>query len=123
MTACFSRNLKGKSTNISNWTELQLSNFPFCVNRVSWATLKKTPVSFKVDALGGATFTLGFDEKAFKYTLSVDETPFDDLPEFKEKVQAPEVGHSVPDRYIGSTIHRKDFPVFLKGRKNPVSIE
>ena len=88
---------------------------------MSWETLKKTPVSFTVDALGGATFTLGC--KGDNYTLSVDETPFDDLPEFKEKIEAPEVGHSVPDRYIGSTIHRKDFPVFLKGRKNPVSIE
>ena len=42
----------------------------------------------KVDALGGATFTLGFKGNPFRkgmYTISVDVTPFDDLPEFKEE--------------------------------------
>ena len=86
-------------------------------------TLSETPVTFKVDVLGGATFTLGYDRDTRKYTLSVDETAFDDLPEFKEKIEAPEVGHSVAERHIGPAIHRKDFPVFLAGRKNPISIE
>ena len=98
-----------------------MSNFQFCVHRVDYRTLYKTPVTFKVDALGGATFKLG--SNGVNYTISVDETPFNDLPEFKEEIQAPEVGHSVPDCYNGATIHRKDFPVFLKGRRNPVSIE
>ena len=50
-------------------------------------TLIETPVTFKVDVLGGATFTLGYEgdpKYDGKYTLSVDETAFDDLPEFKD---------------------------------------
>ena len=51
-----------------------------------YKTLSETPVTFTVEALGGATFTLGFDddEDKYKYTLTVDETAFDDLPEFKD---------------------------------------
>ena len=41
-------------------------------------------MTFTVEALGGATFTLGFDNDTFKHTLTVDETAFDDLPEFKD---------------------------------------
>ena len=47
--------------------------------------LRWTPVTFKVDALGGVTCTLGFDYDA-GYTLKVDETSFDELPQFKEKI-------------------------------------
>ena len=38
----------------------QLGNLPFCVYRAHWATLKDKPETFTVDALGGATITLGF---------------------------------------------------------------
>ena len=80
-------------------------------------------MTFKVDALGGATFTLGFDYKTDNYTLSVDEIAFDDLPEIKEEIDAPEVGHSIDERFMGPSIHRVDFLVFLKGYRTPISIE
>ena len=46
-------------------------------------SLEHTPVTFEVDALGGATFILGH---SLGYTLSVNETSFNDLPKFKEKI-------------------------------------
>ena len=64
--------------------------------------LIQTPVTFKVDALGGATLALGFKgDYDGKYTLSINETAFDDLPEFKEKIEMPEVGHSIAERHNG----------------------
>ena len=56
-------------------------------------------------------------------TLSVDETTFDDLPEFKDKVDVPEVGHSNMDTHNGQITVRIDFLLFLKGRRTPISIE
>ena len=102
-------------------------NLPFCVHRANCHTLSENPVTFTVDALGGATFTLGWEGSKIdgtgKRTLLVDETSFDDLPEFKEKIEVPEVGHSSAERHIGPSIHRVDFLVFLNGNRTPVSIE
>ena len=75
-------------------------------------------MTFNVDALGGATFTLGFERG--KYTLSVNETPFDDLPEFKDRGEVPEVGHSTVDTYNSPNTVRIDFLLFLKGRRTTV---
>ena len=96
---------------------------PFCVHRVDYNTLREKPVTFTVDALGGATFILSYDRPTGKYTLSVDETSFDNLPEFKEKAEVPDVGQSSAERHIGPSIHRVDFLVFLNGHRTPVSIE
>ena len=93
---------------------------------MNWNTLRENSVTFTVDALGGATFTLGFEGNPYdggKYTLSVNKTSFNDLPEFKEEVEVPKIGHTSPVRHNGSSIHRVDFPVFLSGHRTPVSIE
>ena len=53
-----------------------------------------------MDALGDATFTLGFEgdgPSTGKYTLSVGETLFDDLAEFVNKEWVSEVGHKISD--------------------------
>ena len=50
-------------------------------------TLSRMPKTFKVDALGGATFTLGWKSgRDYGYTLCVDETKFEELPEYKEVI-------------------------------------
>ena len=74
-----------------------------------------------MDALRGATVTLGFSD--VKYALLVNETSFDNLPEFKEKVELPEVAHSITETHNGPSIHRVDFRVLLRGRRTPVSIQ
>ena len=45
------------------------------------------------------------------------------MPEFKERAEVPEVGHSSAVRHNGTSIHRVDFPAFLNGHRTPVSIE
>ena len=83
-------------------------------------------MKFTVNALGGATFKLGFYGSKFtvgNYTLYVNDTSFTFLPEFKEKAEVPEVGHSIDERHNGPAIHRVDFLVFLNGHRTPVSIE
>ena len=83
MTTFFCRNSKGKSTNILNYIYKYLSNLPLTICRMLWNDLTKTPVTFKVDVLGGATITLGYK---YRYTLSVNNTLFEDLHEFKEEI-------------------------------------
>ena len=91
---------------------------------MDWKSLRKTTVTFKVDALKGVTFTLGFEGKfRGKYTLLLDETSFNDLPEFKDKGELPEVGHSIIETHNGPNTMRVDFLLFLKGQRSPVSIE
>ena len=87
------------------------------------ATLVNTPLSFKLNALGGANFKLGFIELYFGYSLSVNETEFYDLPEFKDKSEVPEVGHSIVETHNGPNTMRIDFLLFLKGERTTVSIE
>ena len=55
--------------------------------------------------------------------LHIDGVAFDDLPEFKEVGEVPEVGSSIIETHEGANTHRVDLLVFIKGRRNPVSIE
>ena len=83
-------------------------------------SLTDEPVSFKIDAFN-ATFKLGYNNR--KYTLSVNGTPFDELPYFVDVQEVPEVGHSTVENHDGVNAKRIDYLVFLKGRRNPVSLE
>ena len=53
----------------------------------------------------------------------MDETAFDDLPEFEDKGEVPEVGHSIIETHNGPNTMRIDFLLFLKGERTTVSIE
>ena len=113
---------KGKSCQ-SHCINSHCPNFSSAVHRDDYDKIYETGVTFKVEALGGATFTLGFDEDTYKNTLSVDDTPFDDLPEYKDKGDVLDVGHSTIDTHNGPNTVRIDFLLFLEGRRNTVSIE
>ena len=82
-----------------------------------------TPVTFKIGVIE-TTFKLGYkgiDDNG-EYTLEVEGTPFDDLEEFKDMGEAPEVGHSTSDVTYGANTTRFDFLAFFKGRRTPVAI-
>ena len=70
------------------------------------------------------TFTLGYQGgwEGF-YTLQVDDIAFDELEEFKEVGDVPEVGHSSHEETQGASTFRIDFLAFLEGRRTPVAIE
>ena len=66
--------------------------------------MSESPVKFRVEALN-MICTLGFiGESDGKYTLLFDETNLDDLPQYKELGEVPEVAHSHIDEYNGATI-------------------
>ena len=70
------KNSKGKSTDLSLHHKSHLANKSSAVYRVYFETLEKTPVTFKLDAFGDVTFTLGWvgHWDSGEYTLLVDET-------------------------------------------------
>ena len=79
--------------------------------------------TFLIDELG-VDCTIGHVEYPFgPYTVKLNEVDFDDLPEFIEKTEVPDIGHSVIKEHQGANTKRIDFLVFLKGRNTPVSIE
>ena len=63
-------------------------------------------------------------EGAFEgqYKVKLNDVHFLDLPEFKEEVQVPAVGHSVIEEFNGAHTKRIDFLVFLEGRRTLVSV-
>ena len=78
-------------------------------------------MTFYIDELG-VNCTLGFFPYE-RYTITLDDTEFDELPEFVERTEVPDIGHSVIGEHQGANTKRIDFHVFLKGRRTPVSIE
>ena len=58
------------------------------------------PYNFTVDGYD-PTFKLGYEGEDLNgnVTLCVNETPFNDLAEFKEVVEVPEVGHSTTEQF------------------------
>ena len=85
--------------------------------------LVDSPVTFTLNELDTTfelSYTGGIDGQ---YILTVGETPFIDLPEFKEKVQVVDVGHSIKEEFDGTYTQRIDFLVFLKGKRTPVSVQ
>ena len=58
-----------------------------------------------------------------QYVVTVNDVLFSALPEFKEEVKVPDVGHSVVEEFEGAHTHRIDFLIFLKGRSTPVSVQ
>ena len=82
----------------------------------------KDPFKFTV---AGLDFNFKFESKSISsgYSLFVDETPFDDLAEFKEVVQVPKVAHSVKEEFQGANTQRIDFFPLLEGILTPISVE
>ena len=73
-----------------------------------------------MDALN-ADLTIG--RKYSDTWLLVNETPFEELPKFEEKVTIPEIAHSTVDEFNGSSVQLITFNLFLKGHLKPVSVE
>ena len=71
------------------------------------------------------TFKIGNkgEDSDGEYTLEVDETPFDDLEEWEDVGEVPDVGHSTYEEMIAAHTHRFFFLVFLKGRQTPIVVE
>ena len=49
-------------------------------------------------------------------------TSFDELSEFKDVGEVPEVGQSTYEEVFAANTHRIDFLVFVKGRRHPIEI-
>ena len=82
-------------------------------------------MAFKLDFCD-ALFTISHNGKELSdasYILTIDGTDFRNLPECKDVAEVPEIGHSVIDEHQGAYTRRIDWPVFLKGRRTPVSVE
>ena len=71
-----------------------------------------------------ATIQISFEgEYQGQYVVTVNDVLFSALPEFKEEVKVPDVGHSIVEEFEGAHTHRIDFLIFLKGRRTPVSVQ
>ena len=89
------------------------------------SNLKDSPVTFELDGFD-AIFTLSHNGKELSdqlYILTVDGVAFGALPEYKDVVEVPKIGHSVIEEHHSANTRRIDWPVFLNGKRTPVSVE
>ena len=77
-------------------------------------------MTFEINELD-AEIKLGAEGDDF--TLHLNGQEFETLPPFKDVGEVPIVGYSETEDHHGANTQRRDFLIFLKGKRNPVSVE